>query len=178
MLLKLGKSNYNTTAIRQSTELEEKIVRRNKRSWFNVSEVPYLPNPVFLFEMGQLADTNETRSAAFRKDFQTYLGLDTILPLLPHHKPGRSWDTENQRKKDEKKIDICDERWKPVRRDLLKLARQGSEWIRGVFLDSRDIHVSSRPYLEELLLTWMHDPCANDTEIIRYKGPTMQYMGV
>jgi hypothetical protein len=172
-LMRLGKTNYNGTGKRGTTELEEEILGRFPRNWYNLSETPYKPNPIFLFELRQLADTNETRSTQFRQDFQSFLGLKQNLPDMVHFKPGQNWDREIQKQKEEKKIKICDEQWIPVRRELLRMARQGSRWIRSVFLDCQDVHVSSRPYLEELLLTWMHDPCGNETNIIRFHGPTV-----
>ena len=173
-LMRLGKTNYNGTGWRKTTELEEQIVGRFKRNWYNVSEVPYIPNPVFLFELGQLADTNETRSNQFREDFQSFMGLTEDLPKILQSRPGQNWDRVTQHQKDKNKIDICDQQWRPVRRELLRMSRQGSEWIRTVFLNSRDVHVSSQPHLKSLLLQWMDDPCANDTDIIRYVGPVIK----
>ena len=157
----LGKSNYDKTAVRRSTDLEEEIVGHFRRSWFNVSEVPYMENPVFLFEIGQLSDSDESRNVAFRKDMQNFLGLQMELADIGHHTPGRSWAEEKQRKKDKNKINICEAVHEPVRNELLRLGRLGSRWIREVFLGSRDVVVSSRPYLEGLLRRWEHDPCEN-----------------
>lgn len=98
------------------------------------------------------------------------MGLRAPLPPLEHHKPGQSRGQHIQHEKDKLKIDICDEQWIPVRRELLRLARQGSMWIRNVFLNSQDISVSSRSYLEELFGKWLDDPCGTDTDVIHMIG--------
>ena len=173
-LIQLGKFNHNGTGWRQTTELEEHIVGKYKRNWYNVSKVEYVPNPVFLFETGQLSDTNESRTEKFRRDFHSFMGLEQELPKMKHHKPGQKWGKAIQQKKDSKKIDICDEQWISVRRELLRLSRQGSMWIRNVFLDMPDVHVSSRPFFEELLVAWMDDPCGNNNDIIQMKGSAVR----
>lgn len=161
--------------MRQPSSLEEEIVGRYRRGWFNVSAVPYMPNPVFLFEMHQLSDTDPKRTVAFRKDIQSFMGLKGELPEILHHRPGRNWGKDKQREKDGKKIDICDEQHKRVRRELLRLGGLGSQWIRDVFLASPDVFVSSRPYLEELLLDWTQDPCGNDKDTIQFEAPLLRF---
>ncbi len=173
-LLLLGKHLEGTNSY-SMTSLEKGIVGLTKRTWFNTSTVLGVPNPVFLFDMHQLADDNEERQIAFRKDIQNFLGLTTELPPPGNHKPGRKWDTKTQQKKDQAKIDICDAKHIPVRKELMRLAKRNSEWIRTVFLDSPNVFYSSRPYLEELLSDWMTDPCSNETEIVHYKGPTLKF---
>lgn len=173
-LLMLGKHLEGVTSY-QMTSLEEKIVGKYKRGWFNTSEVKVLPNSVFFFDMHQLSDDNVERQNAFREDVKNYLGLTTDLPPSGHHKPGRSWNEGIQKEKDKAKIDICDPRHVPVRRELMRMAKQNSEWIRTVFLNSPSVYYSSRPYLEELLSEWMNDPCSNETDIVHYSGPTLKF---
>jgi hypothetical protein len=104
-LMGLGKQSAN--GVRATTELEETMIGKRNRSWLNASEIPVTPNDVFFFDMAQLADENETRNLAFRKDIQEFLGLQEELPKLVHAKPGRKWDATVQAEKDKRKIDIC-----------------------------------------------------------------------
>lgn len=164
-LLNLGKANQ--LGPRPSTDLEESIVGKYRRGWFNVSEVPYTPNPVFIFDVAQLADTNETRRESFRQDMTNYLGLKKLLPPLIQEKPGMSWSSHIQSKKDTQKINICDTQHFSVRQELMRLSRQNSQWIREVFINSPDVEVSSRPFFEQIIEGYMVDPCEGNTEIPR-----------
>ena len=125
-----------------------------------------LPNPVFLYDVHQLADGNASRRAQFRQDVATFLGVSpddfrnsTLTDPLQHHRPGREWDITTQAQKDAKKINICDTQHAIARSELVKQAQASSQWIRTVFLNAPGVHVSSRPYVESLLLEWMNDPC-------------------
>jgi len=151
-LLQTGK--HLEAGPRPSSRLEEAIVGRFNKTWYNVSNVPILPNPIFLFDVSQLGDTNQTRLDIFRKDVQDFLGLQQELPPLLH---------ANQLKQTDTNIDICDNEYEHARRDLMKLARMNSKWIRRVFLQSASVHTSSQEHLEEILETWMHDPCDDTT---------------
>lgn len=173
-LLKLGKHLEGVSAY-QMTSLENLIVGQSKRDWFNTSDVSGVPNPVFFFDMHQLADDNEERLNVLRQDVQNYLGLATDLPPVGRHKPGRSWSAKTQKEKDRAKIDICDQQHIPVRRELMRISKENSEWIRTVFLNSPNVFVSSRYYVEELLSEWMNDPCSNETETVHHNGPTLKF---
>ena len=119
---------------------------------------PRMPNKVFLYVMEQLADKNETRTAQFRRDLQAYLGFkEEIPPLTSHNNQGKA-------KPNDAYIDICDSEYDNLRKELLKIARCASIWIRKYFLASEDVTVSSREYVEVILESWMHDPC--DTDIV------------
>ena len=173
-LLMLGKHLEGTTSY-QMTSLENEIVGQTKRDWFNTSDVSGVPNPVFFFDVQQLADDNEERQSVFRRDVQNYLGLATDLPPFGRYVPGRSWSANTQKEKDRDKIDICDPQHIPVRRELMRIAKTNSEWIRRVFLNSPNVFVSSRYYLDELLAEWMNDPCSTETESVHYSGPTVKF---
>lgn len=158
-LMNLGKTNFNGS--QPMTDLELQIVGRYKKhTFYNVSQVPYLANDVFLFDVAQMSDSDEARQLAFRHDVQSFLGLEGVLPPLVHAKPGKVWNSTVQALKEEQKIDICDDEYLPVRTELLRLARLSSVWIRTVFLKLPNVYVSSPAYFEELLLKWMDDPCA------------------
>jgi hypothetical protein len=47
----------------------------------------------------------------------------------------------------------------PVRNELMRLGSLNSQWIRDVFLNLPGVYSSSREYLDELLESWMYDPC-------------------
>lgn len=131
-------------------------------------DIKLLPNPVFLFETSQLADTNATRAAAFCNDLSRFVGLpanESLSESLPHHKPGKVWSPARQQVLDAAKIDICDSQHLSVRRDLMRIARTSSVWIRRFFLqqtEQRGITVSSPAYFDEIMEDWMNDPCPGD----------------
>ena len=175
-LLYLGK--HLEAGPRLSTPTEEAIVGKYKRNWFNVSNVPILPNPIFLFELNQLGDSNATRIQTLQKDVQKFMGLQQELPPPIHHTPGVQWKEHIQKLKDQKKIDICNEEYKPVRRELMRMARLNAEWVRDVFSKSPSVYVSSPDYFHSLLEAWMVDPCGNDTDIIEYDGPKIKAVAI
>jgi hypothetical protein len=130
-----------------------------------------VPNPVFLFEMNQLSDDNTTRKELFGEDVAKFLELDTPLPEMVHHKPGMSWAHKPglQTLKDSMKIDICDDEHLPARKELMRISRGSSVWIREYFLSpavlndpNAGVYVSSPEYLQTLLEDWMVDPCGDD----------------
>jgi hypothetical protein len=158
-LLKLGKHNYPTA--RPATDLERKIISRYGflNRTFDSTTVEYMPNPLFLFELDQLGDSNDTRNEIFRDDFTRFMGLKEQLPALPHFIPGKKRTQEEQQRRDSMKIQICDGQYQPVRDELMVLARQTSVWIREVFLNSPTVYVSSRDHFESIMEGWMRDPC-------------------
>jgi hypothetical protein len=124
-------------------------------------------NPVFLFEMNQLADEDEVRSARFRRDVQEFLELESPLAPMIHFTPGKSWMDDLQSLKDDMKINICDDEHIPVRKELMRITRSSSLWIKNYFLDpvtmaTSGIHVSSPSYFMDLLDQWMKDPCGEE----------------
>jgi len=92
---------------------------------------------------------------------------------MVHKKPGKKWDQygrEVQEVKDTMKISICDDEHIRVRKELMRIARMSSVWIRKYFLHpailsnpALGVHVSSPDFLHELLIKWMEDPCPNKT---------------
>ena len=56
-------------------------------------------------------------------------------------------------------IDICDDQHQKIRDVLMDKARKASIWIRDYFLESDDVHVSSRDFVHKKLKDWMDDPC-------------------
>lgn len=121
-------------------------------------------NPIFLFEVGQLDDSNSTRLNQFKVDLQHMTGL--YQPFrdgpIPHDSPGRKLIPHIEQIRANAKIRICQQEYDPVRRELVKLSKQISIWIRqSGFLDHADVHVSSKEYFTFILKTqWMKDPCS------------------
>jgi hypothetical protein len=116
-------------------------------------EVPALAplhNRVFLYDMSQLRDKDEARSYQYRRDLGNFLGLQQELaPIVQNH----------TNKNAEKHLDICEDRYRPLRRALMDIAKPASEWIRTYFMQSPEVFVSSPEYFNELLLEWLEDPC-------------------
>jgi hypothetical protein len=142
----------------------------------------YMPNPVFLFDVQQLADTNQTRAAAFRYDLSRFVGLqppdqtDPDQPTnessyllskeIPHSKPGKARSPARQLELDAHKMDICQPAHLLLRRDLMRMARASSLWIRRYFVPlqqlQRNITISSPDYFVRIMEDWMHDPCGDN----------------
>ena len=118
---------------------------------------PPMHNKVFLYDMEQLADRNKTRMETFHRDVHDYIGLREEMPPIVHKNEGQANLTANERF-----IDICNPKYNRLRGELMKAARGASVWIRKYFLGSDDVFVSSRDYFEEILASWMHDPCENE----------------
>lgn len=166
-LMRLGKQYYNTNTghrrRRKFTELEEKIANWYPRDGYDYDDIAYMPNEVFLYELGQLSDSNATRKRDFRQSIQSYLHLpEQLNDTDVHVTPTQEWDAAEQEQRDARKIDICNDEYLPVRRELMDLARMSSTWIRQTFLELPGVHCASREYFEELLASWMHDPCGNN----------------
>jgi hypothetical protein len=116
----------------------------------------YLPlgNKVFLYDIEQLKDTNETRRDMYRADVSRFLGLTYDLepyleddPRASHHRAKFA------------PFDICQDEHRHLRLALLNVGQSASCWIRRYFLPHPDVFVSSPSFFEEILLRWMVDPC-------------------
>jgi len=119
-----------------------------------------LTGRVFLYEVEQLADKSKERSKRFRRDLQHYLYLRDQLPPMPWFKPGRNHNNSSTQKSvDQKKINICDERYNILREVLMKSAKNASRWILEYFLSVESVVVSNPNYFRALLKNWESDPC-------------------
>jgi hypothetical protein len=146
------------------TEFEARMSRAAGHTYAPNYTVPLLPNPVFLVEVQQLSDADETRRAALRTDLQTFLNLSTPFRMTEkviHSTPGKDWrDASVQAEKDRYKINICDAEHVSVRQELLRMARTSSAWIRNFLLPAATgVRVSSPVYFDSLLRGWRDDPC-------------------
>lgn len=162
-MMNMGKQHYPEP--REATELEEEILSRYRRSNFNFTDVPTMPNPVFLFELTQLGDVNDTRNELFRRDFSNFMGLKELLPALPHAIPGKNRSVSEQLRRDARKIKICQAEFAPLREALMELSISNSLWIRQVFLVNPTVFVSSPEHFESIMEGWMKDPCEDEDEI-------------
>ena len=152
-LMQLGK-----TSDRSISPLTQQIIGRYARLWFNVSQVPAMPNPVFLYHMEEMKEAPDKLAGSVVE----FLGLDApIVPSLPHAKPGLDIIDENIRKqKERQKIDICNPAYRPVRAELVRIGTLGARWIEEEFLSSSStIHVSDPDGFRTLLRRWSVDPC-------------------
>ena len=157
---------------RPFTDLEERIARKYPVYEFKLEHLGYKPNPIFLFEVNQLGDTDRDRRRTFERDLYHFLELDhqvsweddgdndEIDNAWEHVRPGRrGWNATVQAEKDALKIDICADQFQVLRAELMDLAEMASLWIRQVFLNQPEVSFSARDYLEELLGAWVIDPC-------------------
>ena len=144
-------------------------------------------NPVFLFDIEQISSTSrsasnstspeqqtqlqedhEQRLDIFRQDIERVLGLKppNYPPLStkpPKHRPGKTLlSKRKQRSRDKHKIDICKEKFLPLRTELMKISKEISSWLQqSGFLNHPHVTISSRDYFINVILNdhYMNDPC-------------------
>jgi hypothetical protein len=139
-------ANLDNLRKTQRTQEELELIGNPRQS-----SLPKSPNPVFLYEISQLYDEDETRKLQYVDDLKNYLGLTQEMKELAddsqekHHNPPPGT------------IDICDH--DKVRKILMKHATAASIWIREYFIASADVTVSSPDRFKELVAAWMTDPC-------------------
>jgi hypothetical protein len=141
----LGKTNQTTAA-------EKKLLKPRP------SKVPKLSpmhNQVFLYEISQLGDKDEDRAYKYRRDLGSFLGLKHELSPIIHEEESQNYHYD---------LDLCEDRYRPLRRALMDIAKPASEWIRTYFIQSPEVVVSSPEFFNELLLTWMEDPCDKESD--------------
>lgn len=144
-----------------------------------LQNITKVPNHIFLYESNQLQfqkeeekeDNNDNNDKPtlflheeqFRQDLQNMLHLKHPLSLsMSRKKPDiEHLPPRQQRRKNRLKIDICNAQYIPLRNALMHIARQASHWIVNNFIQSPDVHVSSREYFIELMSQWQEDPCSN-----------------
>jgi hypothetical protein len=133
---------------------------RHRQALLRFQRVISSKRRVFLYEVSQLSDANETRSLAIREDLQQFLGLrEPIAPFI-WIKPGKNHTRKELNRIDNKKIDICDDKFAKLRSTLMEQSVNASKWIREYFVDAEDVVVSSKEHFSQVLLTaWERDPC-------------------
>merc|ERR1712176_1743702 len=88
-------------------------------------------NPAFVVELNQLHDTNLERKSQLQSDLQQFLGLEE--PFGEENggfKPGKKWSADIQAIKDQRKINICRQEFRDLRKELMRVAKLSSIWIR------------------------------------------------
>lgn len=110
---------------------------------------------VFLYSIEQLEDDNEDRSKSFRRDLQTFLGLDNDIESIPksnvNHFVGESKHPET--------INICDEKYSKLRSILIKNGSKSNRWLRSEFAHHMDVTVGGRNHFLRIIDSWEADPC-------------------
>jgi len=109
-----------------------------------------MKHPVFLYDVSQPFDKNETRNLLFREDLSNFLGLTSTLNELTPRASSRNFHYA---------IDICEDKYQDLREELLKLGKAMSDWFLNYFLKHDDVTVSSPGHLREIIATWVNDPC-------------------
>lgn len=160
-LASLGKTNMTSVDERKLLKgfYKDEILEEEQKPMIS-------PHKIFLMETAQLADTNETRSDTFRRDLESFLGLEHPLASIPHHRPNAQHEKRLKKKVEKvgRKIDICDDEHLKARQELLRISTAASQWIRHYFIQSPDVFVSSPEFFEEVLNSWMVDPCDEHLE--------------
>lgn len=137
----LGKTNVSDPA-------EDALLGPNRR--YQLADRAPIRNHIFLYEVRQLENDNQSRLAAFLNDMQQFVGLETPFPVPTKQQQFRySKDMFN----------ICEDKYMDLRKSLLKIGKNASAWIRTYFLKAPDVTISTPAYFEELLGQWEVDPC-------------------
>jgi hypothetical protein len=110
-----------------------------------------IDNPIFLYDVNQLYDSNETRTTAFKADLRDFLGVKADMPEPV--KEGKA------QKPKFNKMDICEPRYEALRLELLDAGERASIWIIKYFMESDQVVVSSPDFFKEILQDWKVDPC-------------------
>jgi len=144
------------------TEKSMLLKRSNDLDCFNDS-CRTMNHHVLLYESTQPFDHNTSRRIMFANDLGRHIGLmdtDKHNPrdkegILPPLKDATNYQSRNY----SSDIDICDDRYRQVRADLLELGTAAATWILDHFLPLESVHVSSPQHFQELLHNWSVDPC-------------------
>ena len=110
---------------------------------------------IFLYDLEQLRDSDNSRSASFRQGLSTFLQLDSLLDPFGHKNMnyfvGQDGFPET--------IDICSPRYEELCRVLLEKGAETARWLEDEFLESESVTVSNRDHFVALLTSWGQDPC-------------------
>ena len=122
-----------------------------------------ISQPLFLYDVSQLSDTDNDRALQFRTDLQTFLQLDRPIPPMIWYKPGiQHQDPQKMAAITARKINICHSNYTTVRTILQEQAMNASQWIRNYLLvaPTDSVVVSSPDYFRNTILqSWERDPC-------------------
>lgn len=138
------------------TKTEQEIIDEKPRS---AAKARVTRNLVFVAEISQLRDEDPIRKQRLKDDLRDFLGLDMDLEDNPVVVPGKKWSAEVQAIKDQRKMHICEDQYKDLRKEIMRTSRQTATWILESFIQSEDVFTSSPEFFEESIMTWMEDPC-------------------
>ena len=113
-----------------------------------------MENPVFLYDVSQPFDAREGRDEIYRKDLQEFLDLTAPLPPIKTRSKTSSRNYHYA-------IDICEEKYRELRAQLVEDGTTAAAWIAEYFLPLADVTVSSPQHFQETLNSWSTDPCDN-----------------
>ena len=142
-LMQLGKTNMTTMDIAKLGLIAHSAVVPNKFK-------------VFMYSLEQMKDTNETRTKNMRQELESFLDLKHPMKTFGHeninHFVGKNAYKET--------IDICDDKYKDLRNEVVARGQETQFWLRNKFLKSPDVTIANREHFLELLNAWGSDPCA------------------
>jgi hypothetical protein len=111
---------------------------------------------IFLYEIGQMSDENESRATTFRNDLQKFFELKSPFPpIIPRNVNTRTKTHPNA-------IHICDDRYNDLRETLIARSYTTRHWIRDKFMKSEEVMIGGDDkgaHFLELLDQWSEDPC-------------------
>jgi hypothetical protein len=110
---------------------------------------------IFLYSLDQMEDEDELRNKKFRSVLQHYLGLSEPVGPFSHENINHQVGDEGYKET----IDICQDKYKSVRAQLVQQGRKSADWIRGEFIQSGDIWVANEDHFVATLDSWSVDPC-------------------
>ena len=111
---------------------------------------------IFLYSLDQLNESNEHRSRPFRRDLQAFLGLEKPLEPMGHE----NLNNFVGNKAHPETVDICEDKYRGLRKKLLARGKQMASWIRDEFMQSPDVSVGNKKQFLKSLGSWSVDPCA------------------
>jgi len=113
---------------------------------------------VFLVENRQLL-YDHPASQHFSADLRDFLGLHSDLRPLKPWTPIPVDEKYSNKLAAARRINICDDEHKRIRKVLVESGKSAAEWITNYFIESEDVEVTSRELFIELLDDWKYDPC-------------------
>jgi len=117
-----------------------------------------IKNKVFVVENRQLLEGHPS-SQNFTADLRDFLGLHSNLRPLKPWAPIPAEEKYSNKEAAARRIDICDDQHKRIRKLLVESGKNAAKWIQEYFLRSPDVVVTSRELFVELLNDWKLDPC-------------------
>ncbi|GKZ01273.1 hypothetical protein MPSEU_001078300 [Mayamaea pseudoterrestris] len=179
-LFLLGKTASAINTFNSSSDKDFTQLLRKHYRWAHYHPPTYMPNPVFLYELGQMSYAKDDHDVRFAADLQNYLGLtepfnwggrkaafatmgtNSSTSAVPSAN-GTRRGLRIQRRITPSGINICDPLYDKVRANLLVLGAQASQWIQSHFMNHADVRIYNREHFIELLNAWAVDPCDDET---------------